>query len=752
MPGHGADLSVTPRRSPLSRYARWLHTGWPAGRVEPLPAVGADGATNVPGLFIVGDLTGIPLLKFAADTGARAAARIAAEPGFRPGASGCDFDVVIVGAGVSGMAAALQARAAGLTFAVLEASRPLATIVNFPRGKPIFTYPKEMVPAGKLSIGAQVKEALVEELERQTVDAGIPVRPGRVRRIVRRGGALEVDVEGERPLRAQRVIVAVGRSGDHRRLGVPGEALPKVSNRLHDPKDFAGRRVLVVGGGDAAAETAIALAAAGAAVTLSYRGDVLARPKPDLVSDLRALEEAGAVRVRLATTVSEIREADAVLSSASGPETIPADAVFVMIGREPPLGFLRRSGVKIRGAWSAASAVGFAVFLALCVFVYNWKANGSVAAWFREHGWFPFGVTAALASSGGAWSRPSHVLGTAALSLGSAGFYYSLAYCACVVIFGLKRMRRQPSPYVRRQTWTLIAVQVVPLFLLPYLVLPWLGHNGVFDAGAFRWIADQLFPATTWDPQGREYWRSFGLVLAWPLFIWNVFSSKPLALWLSISVVQTFVIIPLIVYRWGKGAYCGWICSCGALSETLGDAHRAKMPHGPLWNRLNLVGQVVLGIALVLAGLRIAGWIAPGGAAQRAFDALQPGYYWIVDVGLAGIVGVGTYFHFSGRVWCRFACPLAALMHVYARFSTFRILADKKKCISCNVCTSVCHQGIDVMSFANKGLPMEDPQCVRCSACVASCPTDVLSFGRVGRTGALISVDALSSRTAGSPS
>jgi polyferredoxin len=176
------------------------------------------------------------------------------------------------------------------------------------------------------------------------------------------------------------------------------------------------------------------------------------------------------------------------------------------------------------------------------------------------------------------------------------------------------------------------------------------------------------------------------------------------------------------------------------------------MPHGPLWNRLNLVGQVVLGIALVLAGLRIAGWIAPGGAAQRAFDALQPGYYWNVDVGLAGIVGVGTYFHFSGRVWCRFACPLAALMHVYARFSTFRILADKKKCISCNVCTSVCHQGIDVMSFANKGLPMEDPQCVRCSACVASCPTDVLSFGRVGRTGALISVDALSSRTAGSPS
>jgi ferredoxin len=69
-------------------------------------------------------------------------------------------------------------------------------------------------------------------------------------------------------------------------------------------------------------------------------------------------------------------------------------------------------------------------------------------------------------------------------------------------------------------------------------------------------------------------------------------------------------------------------------------------------------------------------------------------------------------------------------MHVYARFSRFRIFAEKSKCISCNICTTVCHQGIDVMGFANKGLPMEDPECVRCSACVQGCPTGVLAFGR----------------------
>jgi len=107
------------------------------------------------------------------------------------------------------------------------------------------------------------------------------------------------------------------------------------------------------------------------------------------------------------------------------------------------------------------------------------------------------------------------------------------------------------------------------------------------------------------------------------------------------------------------------------------------------------------------------------------------------------VIGYGLYFWFSGRVWCRFFCPLAALMHIYARFSRFAIVADKKKCISCNVCTSVCHQGIDIMSFANKGAPMRDPECVRCSACVERCPTGVLQFGQVDRTGRTISLDLL---------
>ena len=316
---------------------------------------------------------------------------------------------------------------------------------------------------------------------------------------------------------------------------------------------------------------------------------------------------------------------------------------------------------------------------------------------------------------------------------------------------GSERIKRRNTPYVTRQTLTLMAVQIVPLFLLPYFILPTLGYAGAFDHGFAKTVADNLFPAANYD-YGREYWRAFGLILAWPLFFWNVFSSKPMTWWLVIGGVQTFVLIPLMVRRWGKGSYCGWICSCGALAETLGDTQRTKMPHGPIWNRLNMVGQVILAFAFALFAARIVTWYAPGSALGKAMNTFYTAmfydshaaydYYHVVDLFLAGVVGVGMYFWFSGRVWCRFACPLAALMHIYARFTKFRIFADKKKCISCNVCTSVCHQGIDIMSFANKGMPMEDPECVRCSACVQSCPTGTLTFGRIGGDGKIV-FDAL---------
>ena len=776
----------------LQRYTRWLHTQWPAGVVEKLPEVREDGTTNVPGLYVVGDLTGIPLLKFSADSGARAVRTIADDPQVQQNGPAEQPlpDLAIIGAGVAGMAAALEARAQGMDFVVIEATEPFSTVVNFPRGKPIYTYPTEMVPAGRLQFRATVKEDLLDELRAQTREQGISILRGRVLRVERRDGALRVILAEGEPRWARNVIVAIGRSGNFRKLGVPGEDRDKVVNRLHDPKDYDGKNVLVVGGGDSALETAIAVAQCGGSVTISYRKNEFSRPKPENVEKIEALQKdpqadvavetpvservttsagrflgkqrnSGSITLMMGSSIREITDDAVVLVDAQGSaRRIPNDAVFAMIGREAPLGFFRRSGVAVTGELAWKGWTGLGVFVAFCAFVYLWKSGGSLTALFREQLWFPFNVPLLVKAAGGAVSEmaaePSTLLGTMVVNLGDPGFYYSLLYTLLVIVFGYRRIRRRRTPYVTAQTLTLSAIQLVPLFLLPYILLPYLGYNGGFDSGAGKSVADALFPVVNYG-HGREYWRAFGLILAWPLFIWNVFSSQPLLWWLLISLAQTFILIPLIVHFWGKGAYCGWICSCGAMAETLGDSHRHKMPHGAGWNRVNMVGQGILAIATLLLLFRVVSWVLPESGIGQSVGGLYSGllsgweplgipinYKFVVDLFLAGIVGYGAYFWFSGRVWCRFACPLAALMHIYARFSRFRILADKKKCISCNVCTSVCHQGIDVMNFANKGVPMEDPECVRCSACVHSCPTGVLTFGQVRRSsGEVLKIDAI---------
>ncbi len=850
--------------NPIAGYTHWLHTMYPTGTVERLPAVREDGSTRIPNVYIVGDLKGIPLLKFSTDSGARVIETIADSESFqaarRKDPNGEKPDVVIIGAGVAGISAALRAKRKGLTYRVLEASNTFSTIINFPKGKPIYTYPRDFEPDSDLATTGDVKESLLEELAEQVREAGITVEEGvAVDKVTRQGGGPAVVLKDGTRVETHAVVIAIGRSGNYRKLGVPGEELDKVMNRLHDPKDYATSRVLVVGGGDSALETAIAIAEAGGEVTLSYRKPEFARPKPDNVEKITALAEGtngtaapGRVRLLMDTSVRRIDDMEVTIANnkTKAEETIPNDHVFALIGREAPLDFFRKSGLPINGEWNITSALLFVLFFLFCTWLYDWKSGGYFDVLFQENNWFPYNIWPILAE----WSSDrTTVIGTIANSMYGSSFYYTLAYSALVVGFGIARIRRRKTPYITVQTSVLMAIQVIPLFILPEIVLPYLGANGWFDSGFLNTMANGLFPGEGAD---REWWRAYGLILAWPLFIYNFFTAEPLWWWLALGSIQTFLIIPGLIYFFGKGSYCGWICSCGALAETLGDTHRHKMPHGKFWSKLNMTGQVILWIAVLLMGARIYAWNAPDSAVAGWFDTIvsgkmtplnlvltDPSYYpdeqiqwnevtqddgssywevaavtdpqgnpvpedeyhfdrdgypvtgeetwvawkqdaegnwqaiaratgepvqgdfveaytagfqpveqfrinylsykWLVDVLLAGIVGYGFYFWYSGRVWCRFACPLAALMHLYAKFSTFRILADKKKCISCNVCTSVCHQGIDVMNFANKGVPMEDPECVRCSACVQSCPTGVLEFGRVDREGNVIGRDWL---------
>ncbi|MGB2692811.1 MAG: NAD(P)/FAD-dependent oxidoreductase, partial [Thermodesulfobacteriota bacterium] len=460
----------------IRQYTKWLHTQWPAGVVEKLPEVNSDYSTNIPGLYIVGDLTGIPLLKFSSDSGARAVESIRMDKSFlsqrAKDKTSEILDLVIVGAGVSGMAAALEAKKDDLHFEILEATEPFSTIVNFPKGKPIFTYPTDMVPLGDLQFTQEIKEPLVEEIKEQTLGKGIVPIMARVEKIEKKGNYFDIIIPNGENLKARRVIVGIGRSGNFRKLGVPGENKEKVFNRLHDPTDFEGKNVLVVGGGDSALETSIAIASAGGSVTHSYRKEDFSRPKPDNVEAIDMLmadpmadvsietpsservttstgdfmpedHMPGKINLLMKSQVKEIEDHEVTLVDKDGDElTIPNDAVFTMIGREAPLDFFRRSKVKIKSELGISGLTALIISLIFFTFIYNWKAGGSLTKIFQANQWFPYNLIPFFESLGS-----SNLVKTLSITLEEPGFYYSLLYTSLVIIFGILRIRRRKTPY-----------------------------------------------------------------------------------------------------------------------------------------------------------------------------------------------------------------------------------------------------------------------------------------------------------------
>ena len=191
----------------------------------------------------------------------------------------------------------------------------------------------------------------MSELKQKVAAADIPVRIARATHVERQSGVLRVQLEEGSSISAQYVIVAIGRSGKFRALDVPGESLDKVVNRLHDPKAYRNRKLLVVGGGDSAIEAAIACAEADAKVTLSYRKAEFNRPKPANLERLGrgwSLRETYSLLMesevrRIKPDAVDVRLADKSIS------TLENDNVLTLIGREAPLDFFRRSKLPIQG-------------------------------------------------------------------------------------------------------------------------------------------------------------------------------------------------------------------------------------------------------------------------------------------------------------------------------------------------------------------------------------------------------------------
>lgn len=343
--GHGECVSACPMG------AITVGRGAAMNRVV-VPQVDGNFETSVPGLYIVGELGGRALIKNAVNEGRVAGEHVARVANRRRNESGTAAagvaDVAIVGGGPSGLSAGLVAHKANLDYVLLEQGTLADTVRKYPRHKILFAEPLTMPLYGDLWVSDASKESLLAVWEGVIARTGLRVHTGQqVKQIARERDCfvLTTDTGAHR---ARAVILALGRRGTPRRLGVPGEDLPTVFYDVAEMADFAGRRVLVVGGGDSAIESAIGLAnQPGTTVTLSYRGDAFTRLKDRNQSRLEETVAAKRLTVLLRSQVREIRGDIAVVDVAGISQIVPCDDVIVRIGGEPATALLEQLGVKM---------------------------------------------------------------------------------------------------------------------------------------------------------------------------------------------------------------------------------------------------------------------------------------------------------------------------------------------------------------------------------------------------------------------
>jgi Pyruvate/2-oxoacid:ferredoxin oxidoreductase delta subunit len=227
---------------------------------------------------------------------------------------------------------------------------------------------------------------------------------------------------------------------------------------------------------------------------------------------------------------------------------------------------------------------------------------------------------------------------------------------------------------------------------------------------------------------------------AWPLdydffFKWNIDSlmaSGSMGMFMLFwGTLLTLVIIPVMVYFYGKRWYCSWVCGCGGLAETLGDPYRQNSDKSmKAWKFERWIIHGVLVFAIVMTIITLYTFFT-GANSVLWIDtySIQKTYGLLIGSIFSGVIGTGFYPIFGNRTWCRFGCPLAAYMGLVQRFkSRFRITTNGGQCISCGNCSTYCEQGIDVRAYAQKGQNIVRSSCVGCGVCAAVCPRGVLKL------------------------
>ena len=199
---------------------------------------------------------------------------------------------------------------------------------------------------------------------------------------------------------------------------------------------------------------------------------------------------------------------------------------------------------------------------------------------------------------------------------------------------------------------------------------------------------------------------------------------------IAFGIFAIVVLTPVLTYFFGKRWYCSWVCGCGGLAETLGDPWRQLSSKTRASWRLErwLIHSVLIFVVVVTALLwanHVSGRALLGGYTLTA----QKVYGFLIVNTFSGVVGVGFYPLLGSRVWCRFGCPMAAILGLLQRyFSRFRITTNGGQCMSCGNCSTYCEMGIDVRAYAQRGENIVRASCVGCGVCAAVCPRGVLKL------------------------
>tara|TARA_R110001632_G_scaffold179993_5_gene300014 strand:- start:13301 stop:14926 length:1626 start_codon:yes stop_codon:yes gene_type:complete len=311
----------------------------------------------------------------------------------------------------------------------------------------------------------------------------------------------------------------------------------------------------------------------------------------------------------------------------------------------------------------------------------------------------------------------------------SQWFLYGFLYCTVMTVMAARMyIKYRHNKYQILRTTSVLFFQIVFAFLIPEILVrfekPWYDFKNAFPLDYdffFKWNLDELLSS-----------GGFGLfILVW-------------------GVVLTIVVVPVMVYFFGKRWYCSWVCGCGGLAETLGDPYRQLSSKTLLsWRVERIIIHSVLVFVLIMTAFALYTFFSNADQVIGIkTQTIQDIYGFLIGSIFAGVIGTGFYPIFGNRVWCRFGCPLAAYLGFVQRFkSRFRITTNGGQCISCGNCSTYCEQGIDVRAYAQKGENIVRSSCVGCGICSAVCPRGVLKLengpeaGRINPTEVLLGND-----------